>query len=100
MKEFDLAYQLMEAVRQTDEWERIWMEYPGVTEAKARLDAVLDKVPSELADELFYAIGGMDWANECACVLFGARLACSMAQAMADPAGFSAYAAGGKGAAR
>lgn len=38
MKEFDLAYQLMEAIRQTDEWERIWMEYPGVVEAKARLD--------------------------------------------------------------
>ena len=36
-KSMELAYQLMEAIRQTDEWERIWMEYPGVVEAKAKL---------------------------------------------------------------
>lgn len=87
-KNMELAYQLMEAIRQTDEWERIWMEYPGVVEAKAKLDAMMEKVPRELADELFCAIGGMDYANECACVLFGVRLAYSVSKAVADPTAF------------
>ncbi len=91
--DFDLAYQLMEAIRQTDEWERIWMEYPDVVEAKAKLDAVMERVsariPGELVDELWEAMGKLDWASECASVLFGARLACSVTKAMKDPAEFS-----------
>ena len=66
MKEFELAYQLVRAVMETDEWERIWMEYPGVVEAKARLDAVMEKVPGELANGLWEAFAELDWANECA----------------------------------
>ncbi len=91
-KNMDLAYQLMEAIRQTDEWERIWMEYPGVVEAKAKLDEVMEridaKIPTEWVNELWEAFGALDWANECACVLFGVRLACSAATAMADPTAF------------
>ena len=56
-KNMDLAYQLMEAIRQTDEWERIWMEYPSVVEAKTRLHEVMEKVPYELVDELWDAYG-------------------------------------------
>lgn len=93
MKGFDLADQLMEAIRQTDEWERIWMEYPGVVEAKARLDEVMERVdaqiPTELVNELWEAMGKLDWANECASVLFGVRLAFSVAKAMGDPVEFS-----------
>lgn len=95
-KNMDLAYQLMEAIRQTDEWGRIWMEYPGVVEAKAKLDEVMEridaKIPTELVNELWEAFGALDWANECACVLFGFRLSCSITRAAADPAGFSSYA--------
>lgn len=96
MNSMELAYQLMEAIRQTDEWETIWQEYPGVTEAKAKLDAVMErvdaKIPTELVNELWEAFGALDWANECASVLFGVRLACSVSRAAADPAGFSGYA--------
>lgn len=95
-KNMDLAYQLMEAIRQTDEWERIWMEYPGVVEAKDKLDEIMEridaKIPTELVNELWEAFGALDWANECACVLFGFRLSCSITRAAADPAGFSSYA--------
>jgi len=95
---FELARQLMEAIRQTDEWERIWMEYPGVVEAKTKLDAVMEridaKIPSELLNDLWDAMRELDWANECACVLFGARLACSVSKAAADPEGFSRHVAG------
>lgn len=96
MKEFDLAYQLMQAIRQTDEWEAIWQEYPGVTEAKAKLDTVMEQVsaaiPQELTNTLWEAMAALDWANECASVLYGVRLACSVSRAAADPAEFSEYA--------
>lgn len=92
----ELAYQLMEAIRQTDEWERIWMEYPGVVEAKAKLDEVMERInaqiSTELVNELWDAFCDLDWANECACVLFGFRLSCSITRAAADPAAFSRYA--------
>ena len=69
------------------------MEYPGILEAKARLDAVMERVsariPGEMVDELFDAMGKLDWANECASVLYGIRLTCSVSRAMADSAGFS-----------
>lgn len=42
-------------------------------------------------NELWEAFGALDWANECACVLFGFRLACSVNRAAADPAEFSQY---------
>lgn len=73
---FELAYQLMEAIRQTDEWDAIWREYPGVVEARTRLDEVMERVdaqiPTELVNELWEAMGAVDWANECASVLYGA----------------------------
>ncbi len=92
---FELAYQLMEAIRQTDEWEAIWQEYPGIAEAKAKLDAIMERVdaqiPTELVNELWEAMGAMDWANECASVLYGVRLVFSVTKAMKDPAAFSGY---------
>lgn len=95
MNDMELARQLMESIRQTDEWEAIWHEYPGVVEAKGQLDRAMEQisahVPGELVNQLWEAFGVLDWANECACVLFGFRLACSVNNAAADPAGFSQY---------
>lgn len=95
MNDMELARQLMEAIRQTDEWEAIWQEYPGVVEAKGQLDRAVEQisahVPGELVNQLWEAFSALDWANECACVLFGFRLACSVNRAAADPAGFPQY---------
>lgn len=95
MREFELAHQLMDVIKQTDEWERIWMEYPGVVEAKAQLDAVMKRVsariPSEMVDELFDAMGKLDWANECASVLYGIRLASSVSAMIKNPSEFSRH---------
>ncbi len=93
MKDFELAYQLVRAIMETDEWERIWMEYPGVVEAKARLDEVMKKVPAELVNELWEAFTELDWANECASLLYGIRAAYSTSRAMIESAEFSQYAA-------
>lgn len=104
MKGFELAYQLVRAVMETDEWERIWTEYPGVVEAKTQLDTVMEqisvKIPGELLDDLWDAMRELDWANECASLLYGVRLACSTSGAMTDPAAFSRYAADRRAEAR
>lgn len=81
----------MEAIRQTREWERIWTENPGIVEAKAKLDTVMEKVNTNLAAELWDAFWDLNTANEAACILFGVRLACSVSRAMANPAEFSRY---------
>lgn len=95
MNNMELARQLMEAVRQTDEWERIWMEYPGLLEAKAQLDEAVRQVsayaPEEVMTTLWETMAALNRANETACVLYGVRLACSVAGAMADPEGFSTH---------
>lgn len=61
MNDMELARQLMEAIRQTDEWEAIWQEYPGVVEAKGQLDRAMEQisahVPHELVNELWEAFG-------------------------------------------
>lgn len=96
MNDMELARQLTEAIWHTDEWEAIWQEYPSVTAAKAKLDAVMEQVsaaiPQELTNALWEAMAALDWADECASVLYGVRLACSISKAAADPAGFSEYA--------
>ncbi|MCI8810406.1 MAG: hypothetical protein HFF84_09830 [Oscillibacter sp.] len=96
MEKFELAYQLVRAAMETDEWERIWMEYLGVVKAKEKLDAAMERldaaVPTELVNELWDAFRELDWANECASMLYGIRVAGSVSHAIADPGEFSRYA--------
>lgn len=97
---FELAHQVAQAIMDTDEWERIWTEYPGVVEARTKLDTVMEQVsariPGELLDDLWDAMRELNWADECASMLYGVRLARSVSGAMAAPRAFSRYAAGRK----
>lgn len=97
MEKFELAYQLVQAAMETDEWERIWMEYPGVVKAKEKLDAAMERldatVPTELVNELWDAFRELDWVNECASMLYGIRVAGSVSYAIADLGEFSRYVA-------
>lgn len=52
MNDMELARQLMEAIRQTDEWEAIWQEYPGVVEAKGQLDRAMEQISAHVPHEL------------------------------------------------
>lgn len=97
MEKFELAYQLVQAAMETDEWERIWMEYPGVVKAKEKLDAAMERldatVPTELVNELWDAFRELDWVNECASMLYGIRVAGSVSYAIADLGECSRYVA-------
>lgn len=74
-KEF--TFQIMQAFRQTDEWDRLWSEDPGIQQAKAQLEAVMErvglKIPGQLMDELWSAVYGLSSASEDAAFLYGLR---------------------------
>ena len=75
--------QLMKALLQTDEWDRIWKENPKLQEAKVQLDEAMEQVGSqisaELRDSLWTSIYGLNAASETAAILYGIRVVFSLA---------------------
>lgn len=70
-------YQVMQALRQTDEWDRLWKEDPAIQQAKTQLEAVMErvglKIPGQLMDDLWDAVYGLSSASENAALLYGLR---------------------------
>lgn len=73
----DFTHQLIQAIQQTDEWDRIWKEDPKLQEAKSQLDEVMEQVgsqiPAELRDSLWTSIYRLNTASENASILYGMR---------------------------
>lgn len=73
MNKVDFTHQLMKAVQQTDEWDRIWKEDPKLQEAKTQLDEALEQVGSQISsglrDKLWTSIYGLNTASETVWVL-------------------------------
>lgn len=96
MKHSNLAKQIMQALRQTDEWDRIWREDPGIQQAKAQLEAVMEradlKIPGQLMDDLWSAVYGLTSASENAAMLYGIRVMEAIHSVAANPMEFSRYA--------
>ena len=74
----ELTFQVMQALRQTDEWDRLWKEDPAIQKAKAQLESVMErvglKIPGQLADDLWSAVYGLTFASENASLLYGIRV--------------------------
>lgn len=100
----ELMYQVMQALRQTDEWDRLWKEDPGIQQAKARLESVMErvglKIPGQLADDLWSAVYGLTTASENAALIYGIRVMEAIHGVAAHPTEFSSYAADQKTEAR
>ncbi len=72
MTDSNFTRQLIQAIRQTDEWDRIWRESPELQEAKAQLDAAIEQIGSaELRDSLWSALNGLIAATENTSILYG-----------------------------
>lgn len=73
----ELAQQIMQALRQTDEWDRIWTDDPAIQKAKTQMEAVMErvgvKIPGQLMDDLWSAVYGLTSASENAALLYGIR---------------------------
>lgn len=74
----EFTFQVMQALRQTDEWDRLWKEDLGIQQAKVQLEAVMErvslKIPGQLMDDLWSAVYGLTSASENAALLYGIRV--------------------------
>lgn len=97
MNDLELTRQVLNSLQQTDEWDRIWKEDPGIQRAKSQLEAVMErvglKIPSQLADDLWSAVYGLTSASENAALLYGIRVREALHGVAANPTEFSSYAA-------
>lgn len=70
----NLTSELLRAIHQTDEWDRIWMQDPAIREARAQLDAILDSIePKELRDKLLDTTFNLTSVCEETAIRYGAR---------------------------
>lgn len=82
----DLAKELIQAIHQTDEWDRVWVQDPAIRYARAQLDAILDSIEAkELCDKLLDAISELTTACEYAATRYGARVTLALLNAAAHP---------------
>ena len=82
----DLAKELIQAIHQTDEWDRVWVQDPAIREARAQLDAILDSIEAEeLCDKLLDATFNLTSVCEEAAIRYGARVTLALLNAAAHP---------------
>lgn len=82
MKDADLTRELIQAIHQTDEWDRIWMQDPAIQEVRAQLDTLMEPIePKELRDSLLDAIFALTTACEYAATRYGARVTLALLNA-------------------
>ena len=86
MNNTDFTQQLMKAIVQTDEWDRIWREDSEIQATRSQLEAVMEPIePKELRDSLLDAISKLTTACENAAVRYGARVTLTLLDVIAHP---------------
>ena len=81
-----LTCELIQAIHQTDEWERIWTQDPAIQEARAKLELVMEPIESkELRDSLLDATFALTTACEYAATRYGARVTLALLNAAIRP---------------
>lgn len=81
-----LTSEILRAIHQTDEWDRVWVQDPAIREARAQLDAILDSIEAkELCDKLLDATFNLTSVCEEAAIRYGARVTLALLNAAAHP---------------
>ena len=81
-----LTGELIRAIYQTDEWDRIWTQDPAIREARAQLDTIIEPIESkDLRDSLWDAIFELTTACEYAATRYGARVTLALLNAAGNP---------------
>lgn len=81
-----LTCELIQAIHQTDEWDRIWTQDPAIQEARAKLELVMEPIESkELRDSLLDATFALTTACEYAATRYGARVTLALLNAAIRP---------------
>lgn len=77
-----LTGELIQAIHQTDEWDRIWTQDPAIQEARSKLDTLMEPIESkELRDSLLDATFALTTACEYAATRYGARVTLALLNA-------------------
>lgn len=77
-----LTCELIQAIHQTDEWDRIWVQDPAIQEARAKLDTLMEPIePKELRDSLLDVVSELTTACEYAATRYGARVTLALLNA-------------------
>lgn len=80
-----LTCELIQAIHQTDEWDRIWTQDPAIQQARANLDTAMEPIESkELRDSLLDAVFALTTACEYAATHYGARVTLALLNAAGD----------------
>lgn len=80
----NFTHQLMKAIQQTDEWDRIWRENPKIQAARSKLETAMEAIESkELRDSLSAAISELTTACENAAIRYGVRVTLALLNAVA-----------------
>lgn len=81
-----LTCELIQAIHQTDEWDRIWTQDPAIQEARAKLELVMEPIESkELRDSLLDATFALTTACEYAATRYGASVTLALLNAAMRP---------------
>ena len=82
MNNTDLTCELVQAIHQTDEWDRIWTRDQAIQQARANLDTAMEPIESkELRDSLSDAVSALTTACEYAATRYGARVTLALLSA-------------------
>ena len=82
----NFTHQIMKAIQQTDEWDRIWRESPEIQAARSQLETAMKPIePEELHDSILDAIFGLTTACENASIRYGMRVTLALLNAAVRP---------------
>ncbi len=89
--DFNLAYEIIDVIMQTQEWEKIRQNDLRIQTAKKQYEAALQKLdmPKDVFDELNSAVLILEEASADAATLYGVRIAGIIQEVLNNPLVFS-----------
>ena len=89
--DFKLAYEIIDVIMQTHEWEKIRQNDVRVQTAKKQYEAALQKLdmPKAILDELNSAVLTLEESSADAAILYGIRVAGVVREVLDNPLVFS-----------
>lgn len=89
--DFKLAYEIIDVIMQTQEWDKICRNDVRIQTAKKQYEAALQKLdmPKAILDELNSAVLTLEEASADAATLYGIRVACVVREVLDNPLVFS-----------
>lgn len=86
-----IVFELIGAIKSTEDWERSTDKAPMLLEERNRLERILERVPDDLRSELEYAISDVEEAYADMALLYGMKVAEAIRENVSRPLTYSQY---------